>query len=538
MTSSPALAALVHSYLDLRWHFDPVDATAHGVAGHDHRLGRFGPDELHEHVAALKALEGAIESAELDDVEDEIDRTALLNELRVSLHRLTKERVLARNPELWVSHVLEGLFLLLVRPDAQRVASAAAAAERLEAVPAFLETAQASLDRCPPVFIETALDVIEGGALLIDRVADRLRPAGDPDFEPAVDRARAALRGFGSFLRDRPPDDEPFAIGEEGFRFRLAYEHAVESSPSALWRFGVDLIKEVQRDVESLARAIDAASSWQDTVSRLRDDHPSPATLVEAYQREMTRARQFVEDRKLLSIPPGDLVITPTPDYLAPLIPFAAYQPPGAFAADRTGRFYVTVPNAAGAEVSAADARLRDHCDHELPGTALHEGYPGHHLQFLRAQRQPRDVRKFVATPVTVEGWALYCEEMMAEEGFFRTPEERLFQKVALLWRAARVVLDVGLHTQDMTVDGAVTMLVDLVMMERPNAEAEVRRYCGSPAYQLSYAVGRREFLALRDWYRRVQENDFALARFHDAVLEYGGLPPRLIRWGLENALG
>lgn len=536
MTSSPsALDALIQSYLDLRWHFDPVNATAHGVPGHDHRLGRFGPEEIREHVVALKALEAAVEGIEIGGVEDEIDRTALLNEIRVSVHQLGPERVFARNPEVWVSHVLEGLFLLLVRPEGQHAASAAAAAERLEAIPGFLEVAAASLEKCPPVFIATALDVIEGGMVLIDRVAERLRPAGTPEYEATVDRARSALQGYAAALRARPPEDEPFAIGEDAFRFRLRYEHALESSPDALWSYGVGLIKDVQSDVERLARAIDPGADWRDTVSRLRDEYPSPGELVGAYQEEMARARRFVEERHLVQVPEGDLVVTPTPDYLAPLIPFAAYQPPGAFAGDRTGLFYVTVPNGGNGDAALVASRLRDHCHHEIPGTALHEGYPGHHLQFLRAHRQPRAVRKVVATPVTVEGWALYCEEMMAEEGFFQSHAQQLFQKVALLWRAARIVLDVGLHTQGMTFEGAVKTLVELVMMDRKNAEAEVRRYCGSPGYQLSYAVGRREFLSLRNWYRDRLGTSFTPAAFHDAVLEYGGLPPRLIRWGLES---
>src|SRR6185436_16244861 len=155
-------------------------------------------------------------------------------------------------------------------------------------------------------------------------------------------------------------------------------------------------------------------------------------------------------------------------------------------------------------------------------------------LQFLTALAQSRPVRRVVNTPLTVEGWALYCEEMMGEEGFYDA-EERFFQRVHLLWRALRIVLDVGLHTRGMTFDEAVQMLVDRVHFDRHNAEAEVRRYCASPAYQLCYAVGRREFRKLRDACRsaRGNGNDNFLRQFHDAALKYGGLPVSLIRWGM-----
>jgi uncharacterized protein (DUF885 family) len=122
---------------------------------------------------------------------------------------------------------------------------------------------------------------------------------------------------------------------------------------------------------------------------------------------------------------------------------------------------------------------------------------------------------------------------MMGEEGFYRGVEERFFQRVHLLWRALRIVLDVGLHTRGMTIEEAVNILVDRVHFERANAEAEVSRYCAYPAYQLCYAVGRRELRSLRDAYRAVAGGAYSLRDFHEKVLSYGGLPVSLIRWGM-----
>jgi uncharacterized protein (DUF885 family) len=177
---------------------------------------------------------------------------------------------------------------------------------------------------------------------------------------------------------------------------------------------------------------------------------------------------------------------------------------------------------------------LQDHCRHEFAATALHEGYPGHHLQIGHALNLSSETRRNIWSPLTVEGWALYCEDLMAEQGFYRTDEERLFQRMHLLWRAVRVLLDVGLHTRGMTIDQAIDMLVSRLHIERANAEAEVRRYCAWPTYQLCYATGRRELLQLRDDYRATKGEAYSLRAFHDAVLSYGGLPVALTRWGLS----
>jgi uncharacterized protein (DUF885 family) len=138
-----------------------------------------------------------------------------------------------------------------------------------------------------------------------------------------------------------------------------------------------------------------------------------------------------------------------------------------------------------------------------------------------------------VWTPLSVEGWALYCEDMMGEEGFYRSEEEQFFQRVHLLWRATRILLDVGLHTRGMTFEQAVEHMTTGLRVDRANAEAEVRRYCAEAAYPLCYAVGRREILALRKDFQAARGKEFTLRAFHDALLRYGGLPVTLIRWGL-----
>ena len=135
-----------------------------------------------------------------------------------------------------------------------------------------------------------------------------------------------------------------------------------------------------------------------------------------------------------------------------------------------------------------------------------------------------------------VEGWALYAEQLMGESGYYRSDETRLFQLVNLLWRAVRVVLDVGLHTRGMSPADATDYMVRHLPIERLQAEAEVRRYCAWPSYQLCYALGRRELLALREAYREQHGPEVSLRRFHDELMRYGGLPVSLAQWGMGLA--
>lgn len=533
MSEPERLRALVESYCDLRWHLDPVDGSGAGVAEYDGRLGSFTPAAVRGHVAALRSLMGAVEELPLEDLEDEIDRTALLNDIRTAVHRLHDERPHVRDPGFWVAHALEGLNQMLLLQDRPAAARARGAAERLESLPRFFAEARETLAGCPLVFVETARAMVQAGLPLIDELERAFAGACDRDVPSACVAARAVLEEFAAQLagplREGAPADG-YAIGEAAFNFRLHHQHAVRATASELLRYGARLVEDVEAELVALADTMTPGATWLEVLDRLRDDHPTAAGLVGAYADEMERARAFVAERGLAPLPDGPLDVVATPGYLRPLIPLAAYVPPGAFSADRTGRFFVSLPAAEG---PGGGGGLRDHCRHEIPATALHEGYPGHHLHFLTAQGSPRLTRRLLFTPVTVEGWGLYCEDMMGEEGFYRSPAERLCQRAALLWRALRVVLDVGIHTGRVSYQDAVRLVEQRLHYSRAHAEAEVRRTCSTPAYQLAYAVGRRELKSLRDDYRHAAGADYSVRRFHEAVLAYGGLPVSLMRWGL-----
>ena len=526
----PDYREFVRSYLDLRWQLDPVAATMAGIGTHDARLGNYTRRDVKAALAALKSMALAFESAEVEAVGDEVDLTAVLNDVRATLARLDQEKPHELNPEFHLTHLLNGLFVLLLRQDQPLAARARSLAGRLRETPRFLADAAATLQRPPKVFTETALDVARGGRTLLARAipefAARLPGELLREIEEALPPAREALTKFTDFLAGEllERSDGDFAIGRAAFDFRLHFEHALPETAPALLRYGEALVAELESDLTRRAAALAPGTPWRALAERLRADHPAAGELVGRYAAEMERARRFVLERGLVGVPEGPLQVIATPSFMQPLIPFAAYDPPGAFAEGRTGFFYVTVPG---------EAQLRDHCVHEIACTALHEGYPGHHLQFLAAQAQASPVRRIVSSPLMVEGWALYCEELMTEHGFLARPEEQFFQRLHLLWRALRVVLDIRLHTMGMTFEEAVKAMVETLGIERASAEAEVRRYCATPTYNLCYAVGRRDLVRLRDDVRRREGAAFSLRKFHDEVLAYGGLPVSLIRWGM-----
>ena len=536
----PAVDDLCRSYLDLKYHFDPASASVAGLVGQDSRLGSFDAETTREHVAALRSLAGAVEELDSENTQEEIDRTALLGEIRSSVFRTEYEQPHVRNPVFWLYHLFQALYALLSRDQSDTAARVSAITARLEATPAFLDTARETIDEPPSVFLDTALSMLGGGGQLIAQ-AVAVFSAAAPDMADTLKKvgeaALQALIRFGGALGDEiepNPDPHAFAIGEDQFNRRLHHEHALMAGPPELYRYGLRLQEEVTEEIVALARRLDP-KPWRQLVDDLRKDTPPADRLLAVYQSELNQACNFVLERDLMSVPESHLEVVSTPPFLTTLVPFAAYQPPPIYLPDRTGRFYVTSPDAT-MPAEAFAQQQRGHCRHAIPAMVAHEAYPGHHLQLVTAQGLESEVRRHVWTPIMVEGWALYCEQLMQEAGYYQTDQAKLFQLVNLLWRAVRVVLDVGLHTRGMTPAEAVDYMVEHLPIERSSAEAEVRRYCAWPTYQLCYAVGRRELLRLRDAYREREGDAYRPRRFHDEVMGYGGLPVSLASWGMNLA--
>ena len=391
-----------------------------GVTSHDGRLGRFGQARhtLTPHLAAMKSLSLALEEAATGGLDEEIDRTALLNDLRVTQARFQKQRPQTRNPEFWLSHLLNGLHTLLARRDRTEAQRARALTERLEEVPAFLDDARATLTDPVRVFCETGRRMTAGGLTLVRVVGvavGRMEGQGGERLTAAVARATAALQSFGQDLdRWRDAGSDRFALGEDGFNFRLHYEHVLRDTAPELWRYGHRLKDDIEADLAERA----GAPGWQAVLAgsdRAPAGGPSQRDGARAVLREGHGAGAEVrgnpEDRA-----PSQCCRGGRRDPRIPAPHRAAYrlhEAPGTYShrpqqAGSTLR-RPSIPPSPPPNKSAYCATTA--CKWEVAPVTLNEGYPGHHLQIVHAQEQPSQIRKLILSPLTLEGWALYCEE-------------------------------------------------------------------------------------------------------------------------------
>ena len=383
---------------------------------------------------------------------------------------------------------------------------------------------------------EVAIESAEQGlalfTMLIPALAGQV-PELQAELNEASSKAAEALQDWVKFLKEQvsPQAQGNFAIGQDLFEELLREDHLLDYTAEELLQTGWKLFEETEEQMEQVARDIDPTKSAKEQMEEGKSDHPGADELMDVYQKEMAGVRQFVLDRDIATIPAGEsLKIEPTPPFLCGVIPYAAYMPPGPLEEQQAGIFLVTPvdPNSPPEE---QEEKLRGHNYAKLPVTALHEAYPGHHLQLAYANTVgslPRKLGAFIST-LFIEGWAFYCEELMEQLGYINQPRQRLGRLSDQLWRAARIILDVSLHTGKMTVEEGINFLIDRVGLEKSNAQAEVRRYTMSPTQPMSYLIGKLEILKLIEEYKKGHP-DVSLRELHDAILSCGSLPPRLLR--------
>lgn len=518
----------------------PVMATYMGIHDYDHLLADYRipaieamHDQIKEYLAELQGADAAAWSKE-----GRVDHTLISQTLKG--FTLEHERIEAhlRDPGLYLNEIMEGIFGLIIKdfaPLEQRLQSLTG---RVKEAPRVLAQGKSNLEpgRVPPVWVEVALEQARMGPALFEGLLPSMA-AGFPKLQQELtERGREAVAAFSDFAEYLEKEVMPlaagdYAVGEDHFNTLLREQHLVDYDTDGLLKTGWQLFNETRAAMEKLGREIDPGLTITEILERDNEDHPVAGELLSVYREAMEAAKKYVVEHSIATIPASEILrVIETPAFLRPLIPFAAYMPPGIFEKKAEGVFLVTPPGE-DASPEEIEEKLKGHPFSAIPVTALHEAYPGHHLQLAWASVRGSIARKMgiELSTLFIEGWAFYCEELMDELGYINTPMQKLSRLNGRLWRAARIILDVNLHCRGMGIEEAADFLVKECALQPGDARAEVRRYTSSPTQPQSYLMGKIEILKIIDEYKR-RHPGASLREMHDAILACGSLPPKLMR--------
>ena len=518
---------------------NPIAATYFGIHDYDDSLGDGGRETLLAELAADREHLAVIEAIDPLGLSDAVrfERDLEIHNLRRGIFEIDKLRVWERR-SLALDTIGDGLFLLFARDHAPLAERLDAIAGRLEGVPRHLDEARTRSSE-PQVRLWQEIEIESASHLhsmfeeIVAAGRGRLEAPEQRRLERAAAAATVAVELYSTWLEGTLGNGtDDWAIGRERHDELVELRAFDGLDADEILELGYQKLAEELAARSAAAREIDPGATEDDVIARVKADHASTfAAALEAYRLAMHRARAHLVERDLVTIPEDERIeVIETPEYLRNVIPFAAYYAPAAFDPDPKG-VYVVTPS-----VHGDPNAMREHNKASISNTSIHEAYPGHHLQMDIARRHPSLTRLLTDAPEFVEGWGMYSELLMREEGFDDGPEYRLMLHTDAIWRACRIILDVRLHRGELSVEEALDFLVEQTRFERDNAYAEVKWYTYRPTYPLSYLLGRTLLLELRAAEQRRLGEAFSLRDFHDTLLRNGSLPISFHRRLLERA--
>lgn len=463
-------------------------------------------------------------------LEQDIDRRLLIGLTRSDINTAETLRVWENDASLYLPSSELGS---LLEPDIAGPTEVRTArlSHLLHALPGRLADARSNLKRPPRRFTEAALFQTESTIRSLEESMARPDTLDDENRVLMAD-ARRALEEYQRFLSEDllPRSDGQWMLGPEAYNFILQNRWYMDTDAERILQRGWDAFEQTEILAQQVAERIQPGKNWTEVYETLKDDHPTAAGIKQAYQQQMDAAQQYVRENSIVTLPEGEHVITiDTPPAMRRSSPFGTFESASPFEGGLEGRLILTpIEDWMPAEQQAQ--RLRSHHTAWIPIIAVHEAYPGHHTQALVVNQNPNLLRRVIREPIFSEGWGLYTEELMFESGFLQGNEIRLTQLRNRLWRAARVILDVSLHTGQMSFDEAVSFLVEKVRFEPYAAELEVGMYIRRPTYVLGYLIGMQEIEAIRSEYIEQFGQPEPPSVFYDQLLRIGSIPPSLLR--------
>jgi len=481
-------------------------------------------DEIRAKKKQLSLLE-SIDPAGFT-LEEDIDRRLLIGLLRSDIRMANTLRRWENDPRIYLPGARLGDLLEGGSPARQDQLKAL-----LKTLPKRLAQGRANLKRPPERFTEAAIFQARNSLESMNSALENI----PGDSRKSALAARDALAEWQTFLEADllPRSDGSWMLGRETYDFILRERWHMKDDADSIHHRGMRAFEETEVQAIAVANRMQPGKHWTEVYESLKDDHPSSDGLKQAYQEQMDRAQEFVKQHGILTLPDGERVITlDTPPAMRRSSPFGTFEMVDPFDDGLEGRLFLTpVEDWMTPEQKAQ--RLRSHHNAWIPVIAVHEAYPGHHAHGIKLKENPNLLRRVVSESIFTEGWGLFTEELMFELGFLKGDAVRLTVLRNRLWRAARVILDSGLHTGGMTFEDAVGFLVDRVRFDDYAAELEVGMYLREPTYVLGYLIGMQEMEAIRTEYVKRHGEPDPPSQLYDRLLEIGAIPPALAREAL-----
>ena len=513
----------------------PTAATSFGYHVHhgaalDDMLDDFSPAGLAASRELLHEMDARI--AKLDvaslDAEQRADIDIMHNAIGASRLDLDEIQSYRHNPTTYVELLGNGLYtpyVLQYAPIGERYRHII---NRLNKVPELIRQAEANLQDSPEIWNRVAREENAGNVSLIDTT---LRADCPSDVRMRYDQAAAAaiasLNGFNRWLEDHLAEKtSDWRLGKALYAKKFRYVLATGKTPETLLAEAeADLVK-VRAEIARLA----APKSVEQALADVARQHAVASNFIPAARDTLATATAFVKAKDLVTLSPNsNLQVIETPVFMRGIYGVAGFNPAPALE-PKLGAFFWVTPIPSTWPQDRIDSKLREYNDSGLQHITVHEAMPGHYVQAEYANEiQPRSrrlLRNIYGNGPYVEGWAVYGQQLMAEQGYLSdSPGYALTLQKQLLRVLANTILDVRLQTLRMTDQQALDLMIKSTYQESEEANAKLQRAKLSSCQLPTYYAGYKGWLDVREHYQAKHGAGFNLKAFHEAALKQGAVP-------------
>ena len=347
------------------------------------------------------------------------------------------------------------------------------------------------------------------------------------------------LELFIDFLKNELPNKEKssFFIGKETYNKMLKNQFLLDYNDETLWEFGWKEFNNTLDKMDALAKEIDPNKSTSELLIDIKNEYPHPDSMIQAHQYWVDKSGEHIKSNNLIPIPWKERVnVVPREEYLRKTSYYGNFSRSRGL--DDEGYFtseWKINPFEHHWDQKTKDEYLVEHDWGVILVTAPHETYAGHHIQGLYQMHNPKELRRNNGLSLFSEGWGLYNEQLMLETGFYPNKKIKLRQLQLRLWRNARVIYDVGMHTGKLSYEDAISLMTDKVGFLRWAAQLEIDSSSSRPGYFIGYFMGMIEILEMREDYKKMKGENYNISDFHEKLLKIGNMPPSLMREVLFN---
>ena len=551
-----AFENLADEYISDLTNFSPVFATMVGDHSADGELDNVDSDARNENLSLYREYKAALAALDRNELSraNQIDYELLFHEIESSIWSIETLQEWAWNPLYYVDRSGSAIYALMARDFAPIEQRLLAAASRLEQLPRFLEQARGSIksDRVPKIHAETAIKQNPGLSSIIEAMIvpqmEALTTEQRARLNAAIETARDALADHQTWLEEEllPRANGDFRIGAELYDIKLAFALNSPLSRKQITARAEQEYEAVRNRMYEVAKEVYAKKhpftafpdnpdeSYKQAIIRAALEEayrqlPPRDGIVEIAKQYLQQASDFVVEHNLVTMPEEPVEIIIMPEFQRG-VAIAYLDPPGPLDRDQPA-FYAVAPLPEDWTDEQAESFLREYNLLSLQDLTIHEGVPGHYLQIALSNRYPSPLRSVLWSGPFVEGWAVYAEEMMIENGYM--DGDPLMKLINLKWYLRAItnaIIDSAIHVDGMTREAAMKLMVEGGFQEEREAAGKWVRAQLTSAQLSTYFVGYLEHIEMREAVREKWGDDFTLRRYHDQVLSYGSPPARFVR--------